>query len=316
MADKSYKFYIGIDVSKHKLDILASNCTSLFQVSNNEEGLKGVIKSLPSRKNSLVVLEASGGYEQFAANYLRRKKFNVAVVNAKRVRDFAKASGKLAKTDSIDASVIMAFGKAFNPTPQPPPTTEEEDRLAYLNRRSQLVKMIATEKQHLEQSPQHFHRYIQRHIQHMEKELVIIENSLKEQIQQDDCLKNKVERLDQIKGVGEITAMNILLNMPELGQLTPKEVAALAGVAPFNKDSGQMKGKRQIWGGRAPVRAALYMAILTARKFNPCIKRFYDRLILKGKLKKVAMVACMRKLIVIMNAMMRDNTEWQPIIRN
>lgn len=312
MADKSYKFYIGIDVSKHKLDILASNSASLFQVANNDEGLKDALNRLPSGKNSLVILEASGGYEQFVANYLRRKKFNVAVVNAKRVRDFAKASGKLAKTDSIDAGVIMAFGKAFNPTPQPLPTAQEEDRQAYLNRRSQLVKMIATEKQHLEKSPQKLHRYIQRHIKHMEKELSIIEESLKEQIKQDECLKNKVERLDQIKGVGEVTAMNILLNMPELGQLTPKEVAALAGVAPFNKDSGQMKGKRQIWGGRAPVRAALYMAVLTARRFNPWIKRFYDRLILKGKLKKVAMVACMRKLIIMMNAMMRDNAAWQP----
>mgnify|MGYP002784202094 CR=1 FL=1 len=312
MADKSYKFYIGIDVSKLKLDILVSNGASLFQVANNDKGLKDALKMLPSGKNSLVILEASGGYEQFAANYLRRKKFNVAVVNAKRVRDFAKASGKLAKTDSIDASVIMAFGKAFNPAPQPLPTAEEESRQAHLNRRSQLVKMIATEKQHIEKSPKSLHRYIERHIEYMEKELSIIERSLKEQIKQDECLKNKVEKLDQIKGVGEVTAMNILLNMPELGQLTPKEVAALAGVAPFNKDSGQMKGKRQIWGGRAPVRAALYMAVLTARKFNPWIKKFYDRLILKGKLNKVAMVACMRKLIVMMNAMMRDNAAWQP----
>ena len=311
MADQTYKFYIGIDVSKHKLDVAMSNTNNLFQVANNDIGLNELIKQLPNKKHSLIVLEASGGYEQLAARYLRRKKFNVAIVNAKRVRDFAKASGKLAKTDSIDANVIMAFAKAFNPTPQAPSTSEEDERLNYLNRRTQIVKMIAIEKQHLEKSPKEFHRNIQKHIQYLEKELDNIEASLKEQINKDSALKDKVERLDMIKGVGEVTAMNILLNMPELGQLTPKEVSALAGVAPFNKDSGQMKGKRQIWGGRAPVRSALYMAILTALKFNPTIKKFYDRLIQKGKLKKVAMVACMRKLIIIMNAMIRDNTGWQ-----
>lgn len=313
MANNSYKFYIGIDVSKAKLDVAMSNNDTLLQIPNDQEGIKNLIKKLPPKKYSLIILEASGGYEKFAANHLRHKKFNVAVVNAKRIRDFAKASGKLAKTDSIDANVIMSFGKAFNPTPQALSTPVEEERLKYLNRRSQLVKMIATEKQYLEQSPQDFHRHIQRHLRYLEKELTKIENSLKEQIKQDPSLRDKVEKLDAIKGVGEITAMNILLHMPELGKLTSKEVSALAGVAPFNKDSGQMKGKRQIWGGRAPVRAALYMAILTARKFNSTIKKFYDRLIQKGKLKKVAMVACMRKLITMMNAMIRDNSEWQPM---
>lgn len=312
MADESYKFYVGIDVSKYKLDVAVSKNTELYQVANNEIGFKELIKRLPSKKHSLIVLEASGGYEQLAANYLRHKKFNVAIVNAKRVRDFAKASGKLAKTDGIDASVIMSFAKAFDPSPQNLATSEEEDRLNYLSRRGQLVKMLTIEKQHIEKASRDFHPVIQKHIRYLEKELEKIEGHLEKLIAQDAELKNKVEKLDEIKGVGKVTAMNVLLYMPELGKLNEKEVSALAGVAPYNRDSGQMKGQRKIWGGRASVRSALYLAILSATKFNPVIKRFYDRLIQKGKLKKVAMVACMRKLIIIMNAMIRDNSFWQP----
>lgn len=311
MNEKSYKFHVGIDVSKAILDIAISNNNSLLQFPNNEEGLKALVKALPSKKQTLVILEATGGYEKFAANYLRQKKFSVAVVNAKRVRDFAKASGKLAKTDGIDAKTIMMFGKAFNPAPQPLASKEEDQRQQNINRRDQLVRIIAMEKQHLEHASDAIKKSINKHIHYLEKELALIENHLKDLFNQDSELKDKMERLDEIKGVGEITAMNILIHLPELGKLSHKEISALAGVAPFNKDSGQSKGKREIWGGRAPVRAALYMAVLTARKFNPALKRFYDRLIGRGKIKKVAMVACMRKLIIIMNAMLRDGTQWE-----
>lgn len=313
MANNSYKFYIGIDVSKAKLDVAMNNNDSLLQVTNNLSGLKNLIKELPSKKCSLIVMEASGGYEKYAANYLRQKKFNVAVVNAKRVRDFAKAGGKLAKTDGIDAEVIMEFGKAFNPSPQTLPSQQEELRLQSINRRTQLVKMIATEKQHLEQAPDIFKKAIQKHIGFLEKELMLIEESLKQQFTQDPILHAKLTKLDSIKGVGFVTAMNVLIHMPELGRLSHKEISALAGVAPYNKDSGQMKGKREVWGGRAPVRAALYMAILSAKKSNSAIKHFYSKLLARGKIKKVALVACMRKLIIVMNAMMRDNAEWQPM---
>jgi transposase len=311
MSDQMYKFYIGIDVSKHKLDVAISDDDCL-QVENSEIGFKELIKKLPNKKRTLITLEASGGYEKLVANYLRHKKFDVAVVNAKRVRDFAKASGKLAKTDHIDANAIRAFAKAFNPKPQSLTTPIEEERVDALNRRGQLIKMITTEKNHLEQASKNYHRSIKKHIQFLEEEVAKIDRSLEEKISEDTELKERVEKLDAIKGVGKITAMNVLLHMPELGQLSAKEASALAGVAPYNHDSGQMKGKRQIRGGRAPVRTALYMAILSARKFNPAIKKFYDRLIQKGKLKKVAMVACMRKLIIIMNAMMRDGSEWKP----
>lgn len=311
MTDKIYKFHIGIDVAKKKLDVAMSHSPVPYQVTNDEVGLKELAKLITSKKHSLIVLEASGGYEQLTANYLRRKKFNVAIVNAKRVRDYAKASGTFAKTDGIDAKVIMNFAKAFNPKPQPLPSEDERTRVAYLNRRTQLVKMIAIEKQHLDKADTSLRRFIEKHIKYLELQLAKIEDALKIKIKNDPLLKDKIERLTAIQGVGEVTALNVLLNMPELGQLTPGESSALAGVAPYNRDSGQMRGKREIWGGRAPVRSALYMAVLSARKYNPIIKAFYEHLIKMGKMKMVAIVACMRKLITIMNAIIRDNSSWQ-----
>ena len=302
-----------MDVSKAKLDVSITNTPTIFQFSNSEKGLKELAKVLPKKKQTLIILEATGGYEKLAANYLRKKGFAVSVVNAKRVRDFAKASGKWAKTDRIDAETIMQFGKAFNPTPQPLGSLDEEKRLQAINRRDQLVKMIILEKQHLEHSCAEMKTSINKHILYMKKELASVERALEELFSLDKELRDKRDRLDEIKGVGKVTAMNVLIHMPELGKLSSREASALAGVAPFNKDSGQSKGKRETGGGRASVRTALYMAVLSARKFNPVIKKFYDRLIKKGKLKKVAIVACIRKLIIIMNAMIRDNSSWKPI---
>jgi transposase len=308
MSDHTYKFYVGIDVSKKNLDVAINN--GLFQVENNEAGFKELTKKLANKKHTLVVMEASGGYEQAVSKWLRNKKFSVAVVDAKRVRDYAKASGKRAKTDSIDANVIMAFAKAFDPRPQVTTTTDEEKRSNYLNRRSQLIKLIVLEKQYLEKASKEFQKPIKKNIELLEKQLEAIDKSLKKQIEKDADLKTKVEKLDAINGVGPVTAMQIMLGMPELGTLTAKEAASLGGVAPFNRDSGQKKGKREIRGGRSSVRSALYMSILSAIRFNPVIKRFYDKLISNGKLKKVAMVACMRKLLIIMNAIIRDGNEW------
>jgi transposase len=311
MIENAYKFYVGIDVSKATLDVAISTHQAVLKFSNTEDGLKDLLKLLPDKKNCLIILEATGGYEKFAANYLRQKKYHVAVVNAKRVRDFAKASGKLAKTDGIDAQIIMLFGKTFNPTPQALVLKREDLLQQKISRRDQIVRMITMEKQHLEHVSSVNKKSINKHIGYLEKELEAVEKALKKLFNQDPIRKDQLERLDEIKGVGEITAMNILIHLPELGKLSHKEVSALVGVAPFNKDSGQSSGKREIWGGRAPVRAALYMAVLSARTFNPALKRFYDRLIEKGKLKKVAMVACMRKLIIVMNAMLRDGTRWE-----
>lgn len=311
MTDNSYKFYIGIDVSKTKLDIAQSSNNSLLQFTNTLEGFQELVKFLPAKKKTLIVLEATGGYEKFAANNLRKRGYNVAIVNAKRVRDFAKAGGRYAKTDGIDARVIMEFGKAFNPVPQHLITQEQDERQQNINRRAQLVKMIAMEKQHLEHAGSSA-KSINKHLCYLEKELERLEVLLHRQIVEDPIMSEKLTKLNEIKGIGKIVAMNLLIHLPELGKINARQISALAGLAPYNKDSGQSKGKREIAGGRAAVRAALYMGILSACKFNPAIKKFYDRLIAKGKLKKVAMVACMRKLIVIVNAMLRDNTSWDP----
>src|SRR5579863_1103969 len=202
MANNVFKFHIGIDVSKTNLDVSISSKSTFFQVSNNEAGLKELIKNIPNKKRSLIVFEASGGYEKYAANYLRRKKCNVAVVNAKRVRDFA---------------------KSFNPTPQSLASAEEEKRLNAFNRRNQLVKMITLEKQHLEKASDEFQKFILKHIKFLEKELELTEKYLLERFDKDPILRDKLERLDGIKGVGKVTAMNILVYMPEIGQLTAKE---------------------------------------------------------------------------------------------
>lgn len=311
MTNIVYKFHVGIDVSKKTLDVSMSNNDAILQFSNDSKGLKELAKILPSKKRSLIIFEATGGYEKLAANFLRCKNFNAAVVNAKRVRDFAKASGKLAKTDRIDAKVIMEFGKAFNPKPQPLASEEEEKLDRNISRREQLVRIIVMEKQHLEHACSSIKKSIIKHIDFLEKELESIEGSLKKLFNENLVLQDKLERLDEIKGVGSITAMNILIHMPELGSISHKEASALAGVAPFNKDSGQSKGKRETSGGRSAVRTALYMAALSAKKSNPALKTFYDRLIQKGKLKKVALMACMRKLLIIMNAMIKNKTRWK-----
>lgn len=311
MTKAAYKFHIGIDVSKTTLDIFVNHEGSSHQFSNEEIGFKELIQVLPNKKHSLIVMEATGGYEKRISHYLRKKKFKVAVVNARRVRDFAKACGKLAKTDKIDAQIICSFGVAFNPIPQELTSEEADMREQMIHRRSQIVKLITYEKQHLEHSMGIVRKQIKKHVAYLEQELEFIEEKLKDSINQDAILKEKMERLEEIKGVGEITAMNLLIHLPELGKLTNKEISSLAGVAPFNKDSGKRQGKRAISGGRVAARSTLYMAIMSAKKCNPALKRFYESLIARGKLKKVAMIACMRKLIIIMNVMIKNGTRWR-----
>lgn len=312
MIDKTYNFHIGIDISKANLDIFLSvpNAKAI-RYPNSPEGYKKLIKLIANKSESLIVMEASGGYEKQVASWLKEKGYSVAVVNAKRVRDYAKAAGRLAKTDSIDAQMIMKFAQTFNPTPQPLESDSQDTLNEYARRRDQLVKMLTQEKQHREMASKSIQKSIDKHIKNLEKEL---EKLLKKQtklIEDDADLKEKVRRLEEIKGVGSITAISVLTHIPELGNLTSKEVAALTGVAPFNRDSGTMRGKRTTWGGRSSVRSALYMAVLSAKRYNPVIKQFYDRLVERGKPKKVAMVACMRKLIVYINAMFRDESSWK-----
>lgn len=315
MQGKSYNFYIGIDVSKKILDVALESQSRTLQFTNNETGLEQLYQILTAKEESLILMEATGGYESYASNWLRKQGFRVAVVNAKRVRDYAKAAGKLAKTDRIDAQMIRSYGCTFNPLTQELKSSEQKALDEYNKRRQQLVRMLTMEKQHLEQSSEHIKKRIRRHIKLLQQQIEGIDKQLSHLIEADAVMSAKVVRLDEIQGVGKVTAMNVIIGLPELGQLTPKEVAALVGVAPFNRDSGTRRGQREISGGRSEVRAALYMSVLSAKRFNPVIKEFYDRLIAKGKAKKVAITACMRKLIIIMNAIVRDEANWSPKLK-
>ncbi len=310
MTKMHYKFYVGIDVAKAALDVAISDRKDIGRYNNNDEGLIACLKKLPAYKKTLIVMEASGGYEAYCSNWLRERGYAVAVVNAKRVRDFAKAGGFLAKTDKIDAQVIQEYGRVFQPKAQEKVSEQQQQLSEYNKRRSQLVRMITMEKQHLSQAAKSMKPRIEEHLAQLEKELAELEKEQADLIRQDAELQEKVERLDGIKGVGFCTAAHVVTSLPELGTLTGKEIAAIVGVAPYNHDSGTHRGKRRIAGGRSSVRSMLYMAALSAIRFNPAIRDFYERLIAKGKLKKVAIVACMRKLIVTMNAMMRDSKDW------
>ncbi len=314
MDKKTYKFYVGIDVSKAFLDVAVNEDGQLYQFTNDESGFKKLMKVLPSDKDCLITMEATGGYERLVSKWLQKNGFLTTIVNAKRVRDFAKAAGKLAKTDKIDAQMIRKYAIAFNPHAQTIITQAQEILEENLSRRGQIIKMLTMEKQHLQLTSKKMSKRIKKHITQLEKELNEIDAELVKQVKTEPNLQENIDLLVGIKGVGITTALSALIGLPELGQLDPKKISALVGLVPFNRDSGQMRGRRSIWGGRAVVRSALYMAVLSARRFNPIIRIFYDRLIAKGKPAKVAMTACMHKLVIIMNAMIREKTPWQPRI--
>ncbi len=302
--------FAGIDVSKATLDLATSTGRSL-QVTNDEPGVATLIAELRKAPPTLVVLEATSGYQAVIVAALRVARIPVAVVNPRQVRDFAKALGKLAKTDAIDAAVLARFAEAVRPTPRDPVDEETAALEALLTRRRQVVEMITAETNRLRQSRPTVRPSIEATITFLRRQLADINRDLDTAIRNSPVWREKDDLLRSVPGVGRVVATTLLCELPELGRLNRKQAAALVGVAPFNRDSGKMRGRRSIFGGRASVRAALYMATLCASKRNPVISSFYDRLVAAGKRKKVALVACMRKLITILNSMMRDNTHWQ-----
>jgi len=312
MTNISYTFNIGIDISKKKLDIsFSDNKTTSYD--NDLNGFKQLLKQIQDKGRTRIAMEATGGYERPLVRFLQEKCIAVSVVNAKRVRDYAKALGKLAKTDKIDSHVIRLFAEAINPNVTEQLSESQQSLDSLTLRRNQLVKQRAIEKQHLETvTNKETKRSINRTIKFLDKEIGVIEEKINKLIDLDDDLKEKVNRLTTIKGIGPVVAVTIVSDIPELGALSNKEISALVGVAPFCRDSGGMRGKRTIWGGRSQVRSVLYMATLSAVKHNPAIKVFYERLVNKGKPKKTALVACMRKLIIVANSMIRNNMEWNP----
>jgi transposase len=304
------KIYIGIDVSKTTLDIYILPQKKHMQFSNNLEGIKKLLSKAKLFTNSLVIMESTGGYETPVSRALCQENLDVCVINPRQIRDFAKALGKLAKTDKVDAQIIALFGMKMEPHPNVVYNEKQQTIAANNVRRRQLIDMIVSEKNRLDKANPEQVESIQRVLEVLEKELKLIEATQEQLICQDDVLQKNKQILTSVKGIGEITATALLCELPEIGNLTPKQIASLAGLAPFNRDSGTLKGKRTIWGGRASVRIALYMPTIVAIKYNPQIQTFYQHLCQLGKSKMTAIIACMRKLLIIMNAMIRKQECW------
>jgi transposase len=302
--------FVGIDVSKRMLDV-ATTTGSKRQVTNDEVGIAALVNELSSLGPTLVVLEATGNYQAALVAALVVAKIATAVINPRQARDFAKATGKLAKTDAIDAAVLAHFAQALRPEPRTPVDAETVALDALLTRRRQVVGMITAETNRLQQSAVMVRAKIKEHINFLRRELADINRELDEAIRKSPVWREHEDLLRSVPGVGRVLASTLLGELPELGKLNRKQMAKLVGVAPLNRDSGMMRGKRTVAGGRASVRKALYMATLSATRSNPLIRSFYQRLCQLGKPKKVALVACMRKLLTILNAMMRNQKQWK-----
>jgi transposase len=312
--------YIGIDVSKDHLDIASDDGQTLFQVRNNEEGQLEALARIQSLSPALVVLEATGAFELEMVLLLGSSQVPAAVVNPRQVRDFAKAFGILAKTDAIDARVLARFGATTQPQPQPVPDEQSLELETLLLRRRQLVLMLATERNRLASftitrrpGATLAVTSIEKTIEWLRKQLESLDKDISDRLKKSPVWREKEDLLRSVPGVGPVTARTLLADLPELGTLDRKRIAALVGVAPFNKDSGYSSGKRRIAGGRASVRSALYMACVASLRCNPVLKALYDRLH-ATKPVKVALVACMRKLLTILNAIVRNATPWTPAL--
>lgn len=305
--------FIGIDVAKARLDVAIRPTGRQWQTEYTEKGIEELVEQITELDPALVLLEASGGLEVTVVTALAIANLPVVVVNPRQVRDFARATGKLAKTDALDAHVLAHFAEAIRPAYRSIPDSETQTLNALVARRNQVMSMLVAEKNRLRTARPTVRQRIQLHIDWLGQELDEIDRDLKELLHNSPVWREKENRLRTVPGVGPQLAVSILAYLPELGTLNKKRIAALVGVAPFNRDSGTLRGKRAVWGGRSRIRAALYMAALVASRHNPVISAFYQRLLAAGKAKKVALTACMRKLLVILNAMLKNHSSWQSL---
>jgi transposase len=303
--------YVGIDVAKAQLDIAVRPDGEQWIAANDAAGISDLVGRVQRMQPALVVLEATGGREVAVAAALGAAGVPVAVVNPRQVRDFARAIGQVAKTDALDAQVLARFAEVVQPQPRPLPAAQAQEFAAVLTRRRQLVGMLTAERQRLDTAPPAVHAYIQRHLSWLEQELADLDRTLQERVQASPLWRAQEDLLRSVPGIGPTTAYTLLAELPELGRLDRKAIAALVGVAPLSCESGTWRGKRIVWGGRARVRSVLYMAALVASRHNPVIRAFYQRLCAAGKPKKLALVACMHKLLTILNAILRHGTPWQ-----
>lgn len=310
MAEITNPTNIGIDVSKDWLDIVAIPSGETWRTENTEEKMGVLVEKLETLKPERIVIEATGGYERLVTTALYLAKLPVCRVNPRRVRYFARSLGQLAKTDKLDAKVLARFGESVKPALTQLPSENEQLLSALLTRREQLLAILVAENNRLGTAPAKVRPSLDEHITWLKSQLKELEKEIDAFISDTPDLKEKDDLLQEVEGVGKRTSAKLIADVPELGVFDRKQIAALIGIAPYSRDSGHMKGQRAISGGRPDVRSVLYMAALTATRCNPVIKEFYQRLLKAGKKKKVAIVACMRKLLTILNAIIRDRKHW------
>jgi transposase len=303
--------FVGIDVSKAQLDVAWRPGDEAATFAQDAAGLDALVRRLAAAAPRLIVLEATGGLERPVVRALVAAGLPVLVVNPRHVRDFAKATGQLAKTDQLDARVLARFAEAVRPALRPHPDAATTALAELVARRRQLLELLTAEQQRHSRAAAPVQRRIEAHVRWLTKELARVDADLDDAIRQSPIWRAQDTLWQSVPGIGPVTSRTLLADLPELGRLTGKQIAALVGVAPFPRDSGTLRGHRTVWGGRAPVRATLYMAALVAVKWNPAIRAFYQRLRAAGKRPKVALVACMRKLLTILNAMMKHRTPWR-----
>ena len=309
------QIFVGIDVSKARLDGASRPDGSAFSEANDARGIAALVARLRALAPTSVVLEATGGLEAPLAAALAAAGLAVAVVNPRQVRDFARATGKLAKTDRIDAAVLAHFADAVRPAIRPLPDDQARQFEALVVRRRQLVEMRAAEQNRLGTSTAAaVRRNLEAHIAYLTAQLADLDGELQRAVEVSPAWKAKEDLLRGVPGIGPVVSRTLLASLPELGALTNKQISALVGLAPVARDSGTLHGRRCIAGGRGPVRAVLYMAALTARRYNPVLRAFHERLVAAGKATKVALTAVMRKLLTILNAMVRHNHPWNPSV--
>lgn len=306
------QIFIGIDVSQDRLDAHVRPSGESFAVARDSEGLAALIERLRAFDPYLVVLEATGGFEVTVAAAVAAAQIPLAVVNPRQIRDFARSTGQLAKTDALDARAIARFAEAVRPEPRPVPDAQARALGELVARRRQIVEMMTAERNRRRQlTSRRLIKSVDRLLAVLQQELSELDQDLDQGIRGTPAWRERDELLRSVPGVGNVVARTLIADLPELGRLDRKQIAALVGVAPLNRDSGKMRGKRRTWGGRAKVRCALYMAALVGSRRNPVLKAFYQRLLSAGKPKKLALTAVMRKLLTILNAMVRDNIRWQ-----
>lgn len=302
--------YVGIDVSKDSLDVHVRPSSESLQFDYDEEGLQRLLGALAAQPVALIVVEATGGIESRLVARLAAARLPVVLVNPRQVRDFAKAIGELAKTDRIDAAILSLFAERIRPEIRPLPDDAARDFDALLTRRRQLVDMLTAERSRLSQARPAIRKPIEKHVHWLERQLRDCDRELDKTIAQSPLWRARENLLQSVPGVGSVLTRTLLSQLPELGALNAKEIAKLVGVAPLADDSGKRRGSRHVWGGRAEVRCVLYMATLVATRHNPVVRAYYQHLLRRGKAKKVALTACMRKLLIILNAIIRDGRAW------